>query len=205
MLITASDLLLRASILLQDTTLTRWQTPELLDWLSDGQREYVRIKPDAYVRNVDFSLAAGATQARPADAVRLVDVPRNSGGTAIRVISRRLLDTQVRDWTSPARVNPVVVHYCWDPANPKFFDVYPPSPGGNVVELVYQAVPQALALNDTLVIEDSAGSALIDYMLFRALSKDTEFASNDPRATMHYNAFVSAATGRPQAPAQAGA
>lgn len=203
MSINATALLRRASILLQDSGFDRWQEDELLDWASDGQREYVRLQPDAYVRNVDFTLKAGAQQQLPADAAALVEVIRNKSGNPVREVARRALDSQIRDWTSPGRAKPVVVHYCYSKANPKVFQVYPPSPGGNVVEMAYHAIPADLTPAATLVVDDSAVPALLDYLMFRALSKDDEFAADSTGAAMHYKAFVAAATGKPTPPPDA--
>lgn len=199
--VTGQALLRRASILLQDSAFDRWQEDELLDWANDGQREYVRLRPSAYVRNIDFSLATGAQQQLPADAVSLIEIVRNKDGNPVREMSRRSLDTQIRDWTSASRAKPVVAHYCYTNTNPKVFQVYPPSPGGNVVELAYHAIPADVTLTGTLVVDDSAVPALIDYVMFRALSKDAEFAANSTGAAMHYQAFIAAATGKPPHPA----
>jgi len=199
--VTGKALLRRASILLQDSAMDRWQEDELLDWASDGQREYVRLRPDACVRNIDFGLAVGAQQQLPADAVSLIEIVRNKNGNPVRQMARRALDSQIRDWTSPSRAKPVVAHYCYTATNPKVFQVYPPSPGGNVVELAYHAIPPDVALTGLLAVDDSAVPALLDYLMFRALSKDAEFAAENPGAAMHYQAFVAAATGKPPRPA----
>jgi len=194
--VSAQAVMRRTSILLQDAEGVRWQNDELLDWLSDGQREYVRLRPDAYVRTLDFTLAAGASQQLPPDGADLIELRCNKNGSAIREVARRALDAQVRDWASPSRAKPVVVHFCYSKTNPKVFHVYPPSPGGNVVELAYHAIPVNLSINDNLVIDDTAVPALIDYLMFRALSKDAEYATNSQAAVTHYQAFVAAATGK---------
>lgn len=198
--LTAEAVLTRASILLQDAEFIRWQTDEMLAWLNDGQREYVRLRPDAYVRNIDFSLTAGAQQQMPDDAADLIELPRNKNGAVIREVSRRALDTQFRDWMSANRAKPTVAHYCYSPTNPKVFQIYPPSPGGNVVEMAYHAIPADMPLTGALVVDDNAVPALIDYLMFRALSKDAEFASETQSATAHLQAFMAAATGRQPAP-----
>lgn len=202
--ITAAAVLKRASILLQDAEFIRWQEDELLDWLNEGQREYVRLRPDAYVRTVEFTLKAGAHQDLPGDGADLIELPRNKNGSAIRIVARRSLDTQIRDWSVASRAKPIVAHYCYDIANPKVFQVYPPSPGGNVVEMVYHAIPGNLALSGVLLVDDNAAPALISYLMFRALSKDAEFAADSQAAAGHLNAFIAAATGKTPPPVQTG-
>lgn len=194
---TAQDQIKAASVLLLDFANVHWTAQELLGYLSEGQREYARIKPSAYVKQIDFTLQAGATQKMPPDAAALLDIPRNKSGIRIRQIARRSLDSQVRDWASQSRAKAVVAHFCYDVAKPKSFDVYPPSPGGNVVEMEYYAIPPALTQTaDPLVVDESAGPALLDYMLYRAFTKDAEYAANAPRAAVHLQAFYAAASGK---------
>lgn len=194
--IAALSLITRAGILLQDVTNIRWPQVELLDWLNDGQREVALYKPNACVRNIDVTLASGTKQAIPADGNSLVDIPRNTGGNAIRITSREVLDAQVPDWHLQAKANARVVHYCYSEHDPKNFYVYPPSPGGNSVEIIYNASPVACVLDGLISIDDIYSSALVDYMAYRAYSKDTEYAANAQNASNHYQVFISAIKGK---------
>jgi len=46
-----------------------------------------------------------------------------------------------------------------------------------------------LVLGTTINIDDIYANALVDYMLYRAYSKDAEYAGNAQRAVAHYTAF----------------
>jgi hypothetical protein len=187
--ITAGALIDRTAIILQDTTSIRWPRIELLGWLNDGEREIVLHKPNAYIKNVPTSLTSGSKQALPLDGVSLIDVPRNVGGAAIRVVSREILDAQTPNWhiTSPAVA---IKHYVYSPLDPKTFYVYPPSSGGSSVDLVYAASPTDIVEGATILVDDVYATALINYMLYRAYSKDAEYAANAAQATAFYGQFM---------------
>jgi hypothetical protein len=73
----------------------------------------------------------------------------------------------------------------FDPAAPKTFWVFPPAVAGQTVEVLYGAIPPDVALNQVIVIDDIYEQPLIDYILFRAYSKDSDFTGNVERAMAH--------------------
>lgn len=186
----------RASILLQDSTNVRWPLAELLDWLNDGQRDVALYKPNSCVRNIDVVLKAGTKQSIPDDGNSLIDVPRNTNGHAVRITSREVLDAQVPDWHVSSRASPRVQHYCYTSHDPKNFYVYPPSPGGNSIEMIYSASPTNATLVSVISIDDIYASALVDYLMYRAYSKDIEYAINVSSAASHRAAFMEAMRGK---------
>ncbi|MDQ1817306.1 hypothetical protein RBA41_28770 [Massilia sp. CCM 9210] len=180
----------RAARLLQDHEYIRWTQSEMLDWLIDGQREAALINPAIFVCTTLVTLAAGTLQHLPSDGKVLLDVPRNANGYAITRIARKALDAQVPDWHSPARAKTKVLHFCFSGDDAKTFYVYPPSPGGNAVTAVYEAVPPALLLGDPIALDDSYVGALVDYLMYRAYEKDSEYApENAGFAALHRGAF----------------
>jgi len=199
----AKSIVDRAGIILHDTTKVRWLESELLGWLNDAQREVVLLRPDASITNDDVDLVAGTKQSLPASGIRVMDVVRNTEGNAIRVIDRNVLDAQQPNWHQTSANNDVA-HFMFDLRDPKHFYVYPPQPvieaGGaaNQVEIIYSASPQdvtftgdATALDDEdVALDDIYGNAILDYVLYRAYSKDADFAGNAQRALKHYETFV---------------
>jgi hypothetical protein len=197
--ITGQNIVNRAAIVLQDTTGVRWpQTDELLLWLNDGQREIVLRKPDAYAQNAVVALVAGTKQSIPATGIQLLDVIRNMGtggetpGRAITRIDREILDEQRPNWHSET-ASAETKHYMFDSRDPKHFYVYPPqhaTPGR--VEMVYASSPTDLAaLASTITLDDIYSGVLLDYILYRAYSKDADLTPSAPqRAISHYNAFL---------------
>jgi len=200
--INASAVIDRAASLLQDTQFRRWSRERHLDWLTDGQREAAILNPGLYVLSISHPLKKGTKQDMPADARALRDIPYNTDGASITPVARRSLDSQVPDWHSPTRANKRVLHFCYSPDQPKQFHVYPPSPGGNSVELVYEAIPPALSAGSQISLDDSYTGALVDYLMHRAYAKDSEYAGNADLAALHYSRFVSLVKGTaPAAPA----
>lgn len=202
------DLIQRAQIILQDTTGTRWPEIELQYWLNDAYRELILARPDANTETGTFTCAAGTRQQLPLvfpNALRLIDVVRNvaaaSAKGAVRKTDRAILDDQRRMWhAETGTIN--IEHFMFDPLLPREFLVYPPALPTAELEVVYSSVPTAHTLSEaelanpataeTIKIVDSYANAILDYMLYRAYSKDAEYTGNAQRAMAHYQAMQAA-------------
>ena len=197
--VTASVIINRAATALQDATSVRWPRAELLGYINDGQREVVLKKPNAYVIHSQAPLIAGTRQRLPKtdgavaiDPIQLIEIPRNSTGRAIRIIERDMLDALNADWHN-APETLLVQHYCYSALDPKVFWVYPPNNALGCVDVVCSATPPAIATEGGLTsLDDIYQGALLDYAIFRAWSKDAEYASDPARAAAHYAAFANA-------------
>lgn len=194
----ANVILSRARDILQDVTSVRWTEPELMRWLSDAQREVVLYRPEACVLNESIALTANATkQTLPAKALRLLDITRNmgSGGTpgrAIRLVAREIMDAQTPDWHTVSGANEVL-HYMFDARDPKTFYVFPRPSGSLFVEAIYSVAPTEVTTpNQELSVADIFANVLLDYSLYRAYTKDSDYAGNGQRAVAHYQAFANA-------------
>ena len=199
MSVAVNDIVDRAETILQDTTNITWPALELIDWLNAGQIEIVLLKPEASVTNESIVLVVAETkQSLPTTGIQLLDIVRNMGtsapgntpGRAIRLIKRRVLDEQVPDWHSEAG-DAVVKHFMFDDRDPKHFYVYPPQPAATpgYVEVIYSSAPATVAAGNDISIDDVYANALLDYILYRAYSKDADYAANDQRTIGHYRAF----------------
>jgi hypothetical protein len=179
---------------------------ELVRYLNDGQREVVLYRPDSMVTNATVALVAGAKQAVPTNGSKLIDVIRNTAGTkrSVRMTVRNILDTQSPNWYNLAGVTEIL-HYMYDARDPKVFYVYPPAAStGASVEIVYSAYPTDItepadgalytAVTGNISLPDIYGNVLADYILYRAYTKDSEYAGNAQRAQAHYAAFQAALT-----------
>lgn len=196
--VTAQSIVDRVELLLQDTTNVRWTVPELLSWLNDGQREVVIYRPDAASVVANMPLVAGTRQNIPSAGHQLLDVVRNMGaggstpGRAIRKVPQNQLDATVPNWHSASQVGEIL-HYVYDPRVPRQFYVYPPANGSTQIEIKYAASPaDVAAVGNTITIDDIYQNALIDYIMYRAYSKDFELTGNMERANRHYQAFTAA-------------
>jgi hypothetical protein len=198
MAVAVNDIVDDAELILQDTTNARWTVLELVSWLNDGQRDIVREKPEAGAINASVALVAGTKQTIPAAGILLIDVVRNMGtdgstpGWVITVINRKVLDAQIPDWHLTSNAAVVTRHYMFDPRDPRNWYVYPPSDATTQVEIIYSAVPAIVAAGASIGIDDVYRSIILDYVLYRAYSKDADFAPNIQRASGHLGAYMNA-------------
>ena len=196
--ITTATILKNVQLLLQDSSNVRWSQDELIGWLNDGQRESVIIRPQVNVKNQQVLLSAGKTkQTIPSDGVMLIDITRNSGadgntvGEAIRMVSRESLDAMLPTWHSDTNAIGKIRHFVFDERDPKTYYVFPKAPATTwYVDLVYSAVPADCTLSGTIGIDDIYANAMVDYVMYRAYSKDSENPQNRESALMHYRAFA---------------
>jgi hypothetical protein len=193
----ASAIVGKASILLLDVANIRWSQAELLSYLCDGQREAASLKPNIYTKFAPVTLVPGARQSMPADAKELKSISRNVNGVAVRPVNRDLMDAHMANWYT-AKASATVQHSMYALSDPLTFFVYPPQPAtlNGSVEMTYYAVPADVTLTAAILIPDTYAPALLDYILYRAFSKDTEFAANLEVAQSHLTAFVESLTGK---------
>jgi hypothetical protein len=62
------------------------------------------------------------------------------------------------------------------------------------IEIVYSQVPTLIASSGTPVItvRDIYANALLDYVLYRAFGKDSEYGNQSDRSQIHYKMFSQA-------------
>lgn len=193
-----------AKLILQEVTEagTRWKNEELIGWLNESYQAITQVKPDASSINEEVDLVTGTRQSIPDSGLRLLDVVRNtseqSQGYGILVATRRSIDQTRRAWhRDPVSYN--IEQFMFDDLDPTHYYVYPPARSGAKVEIIYSAVPDPHATNslasvegDTINLPDAYVPAMIDYILYRAYSKDAGHAANLNRASMHMQAFNNA-------------
>jgi len=206
-----SDLVNRCNRLLhqEDGAPVRWPADELVQWLNDGYAAIVGVKPEANAVTAQVNLVTGVLQSIPEGAHALITAVRNtaesSTGAAVQAITRATLDRMARDW---ARHDASVsIDLVVPDADPKRFYVYPPAAQGAQIEIVYSITPEphgaySASKNDQLKLDITYMPALVDYVVYRALSKDADSAGNANRAQQHYAAFAAAVGGQAEGGAQ---
>lgn len=196
--IVAREVLDRAGTLLYDQTHVHWQEEELTDWLNDAQRAVVRFKPDAKVTNASVALVAGTKQTIPAAGIRLVRVTRNMGangstpGRAITEANMDVLDRERPNWHTDTAAA-TIKHFFYDRRDPRNFYIWPPSDATTQIEIVYSANPTDVSdLDaDTIDLDDIYLDAILDWMLYRALSKlSAENKDNAGRQQIALSTFM---------------
>lgn len=196
-----NEILTRAGDILLDASFVRWTQAELLRYLNDGRRDLAIHRPDLYSVTEIVTLAGGSKQSIPSDGFRFLNAVRNVSasnvvGRALRIIEREMLDAQNPSWHTVSG-STSLKHFMFDERVPKTFYVYPPAVAGHKLEIAYSKAPVditdgQLASTSALENEEIYAGALLDYVLYRAFSKDAEYAANLQRASMHYNAFATA-------------
>lgn len=219
MAILVNDLISRVQAVLQDTTGVRWPQTELVLWINDAQREVALLKPDAMSNTAIVTLDAGTKQSIPADGNRLLKVVRNmtqnandntlyDGKRSIRLVDGDILDSQTPDWHDStvggdAAHGSEVKHYIYNEESPRTYYVYPGVSSASTVylEIMYSKNPAVLATitgSTTLSVPDIFGNAVMNYVLYMAYMKDSEYAGNQQRAANHYQLFSASVTGKAQ-------
>lgn len=202
--VTAQAIINKAVTQLVDVANVRWTRAELLAWLNDGLRQIVLMQPNATNTVVAVKLVAGTRQKIPTDGWLLLTANRNMGldgttpGRAIRIISRELLDGFDANWHA-ATPSDVTKHYLYDLQDQLAFYVYPPSKGNNYIEINYSVQPADLTSESQVIPTFPIyQSALVDYILYRACSKDAEYAPGLALAQMYMTTFTAAVGGKEQ-------
>lgn len=213
MAVLASAIIARAQTVVQDATGVRWPFAELLQWLNDGQREVALYKPSATAQNVIIELGQGTLQSIGSGGLALLRVIRNLktnatnprvGGRACRIVDREVLDSQHPLWHDSVSFPYAaeVKHFCFDDSDPTNFYVFPGNNGAGFVEAVISKSPaDVIAVGDAntlssynypIQVPDIYSNTLLDYTLFRAYSKDADYAGNAERSNNHYTMFTNA-------------
>lgn len=176
----AGEICGRASTTLFDETNVRWKEAELLEYLSDAQREAVLLKPTAFTKNEAVQLQPGTVQSLPAGGVALIDIGGNMGadgstpGPGVTQIDRTVLESVRPDWRA-ATASVTAKHYLYDDRDPTRFELYPPQPDpAGYVQISYGAEPPKLSdVGDELSLSAIYDTALYYLVLARAFTKSS--------------------------------
>jgi hypothetical protein len=196
---TAQQLLDRAREIMGDVGATRWENPEALNAINDGQRETVVALPSSNVKTSLLTLAAGTRQdlvaIGAADAVQFTRYLNNYTGTTPgrAVVTRPMgwIDSERPTWhTDTAAPAQICMH---DPSEPLVFYVWPPADGTtHRGRISHSALPADLgSLATALVLPDVYFNAQLYYLCFRMSAKQASFARNS-LGTYFYDLFLNA-------------
>lgn len=190
-MILASAVIAQAQGIVQDMSAYRWTVPEWLEYLNDAQIQIVQLRPDMSVANISVPLIPGWKQAIPADGLRLLAIEANTSGRAIKLISTEKLNAFVPNWRTEKQAD-VIKHYTIDQRDPARFSVYPPASAKASVECLYSVLPARCTTENSPIFSDIVKNQILDWMLFRAYSKDDEFADVAEKRNFYQNSFMSA-------------
>ncbi len=189
-MITVSQILSRAYILLEDEDHDVWEQDELITWINDAVLAVINIRPDVSPKRSVVTLVEGTYQSLPDDGSMLIKVIRDmSTHLSITGMPLDVLDDQLPNWREPV-MSKNVEHYIYDDRDPKHFEVYPSVSDGVQIEIEYGAIPAEVSMpEDTITLKREFLNILVDWVLYRAWSKDDESADLN-KSTLHFQAFM---------------
>lgn len=168
--------------LLNDAAGVRWPAAELVSHLNEFQRECVRVRPDQTATMITVGLAAGHKQALPDNVATFIDIPQNASNKPISKVDLPLMDAAVPGWRL-ATAKKDIVHFIYNLKDPRVFLVYPPalSTSSVVMEAALKPVDvtasSATTATGNLSVQDDMYTPALNWVMFRALSKNAEHAS----------------------------
>ena len=193
---TAESIIATVRVLANDARAGKYrrEDPEYLAWLNDAQRRICTVIPEESTVHGDVSLVSGIWQQLPAEATKLIRPLCNmvgaQPGRSITPATEALMDSSTPDWRS-TDASGEIKHVMYDPAyGSRDFSVYPPAVAGSTIRVVYGVVPDDIAMDDPIVVNDRFVNAIQAYMLFRYYSVDAEDASNANVAATYYKLFA---------------
>lgn len=176
----------------------RWKNSELIDWLNEAYTLIATHRPDAFSVVDDIELSEGVEQRLPDDGLRLFEILATVDGHDITAIDLLSLTRLRPSWRRESATTHIE-RYIYDLRDPTRFWVYPPAESGVAVLAWYAAEPEPHdreSLNaiheDAIRVEATYAPVLVDYMLYRAFSKDAEGEANQQRASNHLQAATQA-------------
>lgn len=116
-------------------------------------------------------------------------------GTLVEQINKDNFAWDTPNWISREANDDSTVDYWMVMENDKKgFYVYPqqPATGREYVEMTYACLPPAVAAGDNIGLDDEYKEAIMDFILYKAFSKDDEISDSEgsPRAITYYQAYI---------------
>jgi hypothetical protein len=206
MSVTAAQVIALVRDQLQDPAITPvWSDATLWTYIDDAQLRFLSVKPALFSQRLRWVfLATGAGTATqpalaatntvsltlPSSVYELFDM-LDTGTSVVTLtpLSRttiRDLDANVPNWRTAAAGVPSHFVYSPDTDRDTYF-LYPPPAVGTAVSVVAAVNPTLITASGTLMsVADAFMPAIVDYVCFRALMRDAEYAANDARSQSFY-------------------
>lgn len=196
---TPQEIITTARYILNDTNATgagyRQLDPELLDYVNSGLKEMAVLNPAMFSTIGDYTCISGQCEQvlTFADAAALMEVLAIHQGTALTSFDMMSMNQFNPGWRADAAAPATQwTRFANDPL--KFF-IYPQAPGGQVLDVRYVRNPSTYALGDTIIgVPSVFQPALVDYVVYRAESKDSEHVLSQ-RAVTFQAAFAAQVKG----------
>lgn len=190
----------------EDAANYRWSDAELIDYLNAGTRQIATLVPEANTVETiyDTGTSRVARQVLPAGGIKFIRAARNyaDDGTTpqgtIRFCEKDVLDSYDPDWEYDTTIKAdganYFEHFCHDKREPKVFYLYPPPAADNKrAAVVHSNTPTAMtATTDTFPLDDEYINASIQYVVYRALTKESRQSMPDAYRNELWQNFLTA-------------
>lgn len=189
-----SQMINQAARLVVDKNMIRWDKAFWVDAYNAAVRAVLAVRPDALTKTELVTCVAGTSQTIPTDARYLIDVIRNDAGGAISgPISLKMFNDYRPDWRNSSGA-PEASGYLYDERNKDTFYVYPGVNAGIKIECVFAWEPTAISESDFDVdtlseLNPMYDNAIIEWLIYRAFSEDSEITANNQRAQTAISTF----------------
>jgi len=156
-----------------DASAVTFSDAVLTQYLNEGIAATCFVKPEAFPVEASLTLTPGIRQTLPDGSTGLLDIVSTGAGTMVTQVDKALLEAADPNWPS-ANAVAAIDHYTYDPRLPLQWLCYPPAAVGATAVVRYGAVPDDVAITDSLPLPDSYEACLIDYVLSRAYSMNSK-------------------------------
>jgi hypothetical protein len=192
---TPQEIITEARYVLSDTNSTgtgyRQSNDEMLIYVNGAVRECAAVRTELFSTIGDLTCVPNQCEQGVtfSDAVALLEVLCIHGGAGLTVFNLDTMNAFNPGWradaSGPARQWTKFVN------DPLKFYIYPKAPlTVQVLDVRYVRIPSTLAIDDEISeLPAVLKTALVDYVVFRASSKDDEHIG-DGRAAAFYQAFL---------------
>lgn len=189
---TPADLISSVRYIVNDTQVEyRMSDTELLGYFNDGLKEISALQPAVYTTIGDLPCVVGSCEQAVTfpNAQAIIEVLCIHGGGAVTPFDMDTMNAFNPGWRADT-AGPAV-QWSKHEGQPLTFFIYPKAPATTqTLDIRYVRNPSVHALTTTISeVPAYMLPALIDYMVYRADSKDDEH-SNSGRAVASYQAFV---------------
>lgn len=163
---------------LNDAGGVRYTEDELLTFGNDAIKYIAIARPELFHVVADVPTVSNQTlQQIPADGLALVDIIGVTGGNSTRrVKTREAFDAILQSWPQQAPA-PAQNWFQLD-SDPVRFMIYPPSPPGQQMTLVYVQAPGEYGINEDLPIPSTYIPIVADYIIGMSQMRDDEHVSS---------------------------
>ncbi|WP_274882439.1 DUF6682 family protein [Vibrio harveyi] len=184
----------QAARLVVDKPMIRWDLAFWIDAYNAAVKAILAVRPDALTGTLTVTCVAGSTQSKPDNARYLIDVIRNENGKAITgPTDLKMFNDYRPDWRTQPEQSEAST-YLYDERNLEHFYLYPPVTAGTKIEAVFALEPTSVAESDytnntPAQLNPMYDNAVIEWLVYRAFSEDSEITANNARAQTALNSF----------------